>query len=128
MKIIAGLQNLWRSRHLPRAPDDMRKAPETMKHPAPPPAARELEVVVRRLWTREPRCSPAERTCLLTELGSIGLTLERIILRDETHSTRTWIDDDVRVADLAECERRIRNLLDRWPEDREARSSQLVTA
>lgn len=93
-----------------------------------PPTARELEVVVRRLWTREPCCAPAERTSLLTELASIGLALERIILHDETRSTRPATDDDVRAGDLAQCERRIRNLLDRWPGGCQVRSSPLVTA
>ena len=91
-----------------------------------PGAARELEVIVRHRWTREPRCSPAERTFLLTELGQIGLALERIILRDETRSARPSRDDDLRSADLAECERRIRSVLDRRPGNSEARFCPLV--
>ncbi len=106
-----------------------------MKHPilARPsmdarPEARDLEVTVRRLWTTEPRSSAAERTSLLTELASIGLALERIILRDETRSSRPEIDDDRRSAELAECDRRIQNLLVHWPRDLEARSPPLVAA
>jgi hypothetical protein len=52
------------------------------------PTARELEAIVRRLWTGEPRWSRAERTTLLTELVAVGLALERVILRDETRTPR----------------------------------------
>jgi hypothetical protein len=99
-----------------------------MKHTIDtPPAARELAGIVRRLWTTEPRCPPAERMSLLTELGSIGLALERIILRDENQSARPGIDGDFRF-DLAECERRIQNLLAHWPRDVGAPSIPLVAA
>ncbi len=93
-----------------------------------PPTARELEVIVRRLWTTEPRSSPAERTSLFTELTSIGSALERIILLDETRSARSGIDDDLCSADLAEYERRIRNLLACWPSDVGVPSPPLVAA
>ena len=91
------------------------------------PTARELELVVRRLWTTEPRCRPTSRTSLLIELGSVGLALERIILR-ETQSDLAGTDDDLSSADLAECDRRIRNLLAHWPDDLEARPTLLVAA
>lgn len=110
-------------------PAHPRKVSPTMNHQAhTSPAARELEVIVRRLWTTEPRCPPAERTSLLTELGSIGLALERIILRDENQSTRTVTNDLLRPEHLAECERRIQHLLERWPVFPEARSPPLVAA
>ena len=92
--------------------------------------ARELEAVVRRLWTTEPRCPPTDRISLLTELGSIGLALERIILSGETRHTGPGIDDQRRSADLAECDRRIRNLLPHWPDvvDVGGPASRLVAA
>ena len=89
--------------------------------------ARELDVIVRRLWSIEPRCSPTERTMLLTELVSVGLAVERIILRDQTRTPARPATDGPR-CDLDECERRIQNLLDRWPRDHEARTSPLVAA
>lgn len=91
------------------------------------PTARELEVIVRRLWTTEPRCSSAERTTLLTELFSVGLALERIILHDETRRPARPATEELR-SELAECERHIRNLLVYWPANIEARSAPLVAA
>ena len=93
-----------------------------------PPAPRDLEVIVRRLWTTEPISSAAERTSLLTELASIGLNLERIILREELRCARPGLDDDRSSAELAECDRRIQNLLVHWPRDVEARSPPLIAA
>ena len=88
---------------------------------------RELEAIVRRLWMTEPRCSVEHRSRLLIELGSVGLALERIILHDEARFDPTATDDRRRASDLADCDRRIRNLLVHWPGD-DAASSPLDTA
>ncbi len=93
-----------------------------------PDAPRELEAIVRRLWTTEPRCSLQERAPLLTELAAVGLTVERIILRDEAQRDRSEIDDDLRAADLAACDRRVHDLVVRWSGDLATHSRLLAAA
>lgn len=88
-------------------------------------AARELEAIVRRLWATDPQCSPADRTDLLSELGSIGLTLERIILNDEAR-TPILLGTEELQCELATCGRRISKLLYRWSWDVEPPTPPLI--
>jgi hypothetical protein len=84
-EFIDGLQSLWRwARQLLLTAGQHRADTSNMKHQND--AAHELEATVRP-WATDPQCSPAGRIDLLSELGSIGLTLERQRVRPNYSSS-----------------------------------------